>query len=224
MGYDRSRLTAELAYLFDRKQTLQRLARDACIDTTDVDLDGSQQDRWDAVLREAEKCGRLPRLLELASQRFPGRDVLSDALRKSSASSAGQGSDTTVVPILTAATAFVFDLLGRRTVMAEAHAEHGSGGPLTLSEFRRMRDSGALTAAIDGRSAAGYAHRIAGLHRQLDLHARTLTDYETQATKMGLHTPPYVRRGIEEETEAIARTGSELKDLLRAVYGRALDL
>lgn len=65
------RLRDVLAGLYDRVGSARAFARDAGIDISRVDFEGSALDRWDAILGEARKSGREQALLDLARAQYP---------------------------------------------------------------------------------------------------------------------------------------------------------
>ena len=68
-----SRLRDLLVEKFDSplKEDLQPLIKDAGIQPTRINFDGSIQNVWDRILTEAGKSGRLPTLVKLAAERYP---------------------------------------------------------------------------------------------------------------------------------------------------------
>jgi hypothetical protein len=140
---------------------------------------------------------------------------------------------TVAMPILVEATKFLFDQAGQWLDDARGKAspsaqpaidERPAADLPTLSrpEFMELLDSQGLQAVIDTRASETYVYVIRGLHEQLAIHHRNLTDLEKTASEFGALTPTSVRRGIENEANAIVEKTARLEHLLTLVYRHRL--
>jgi hypothetical protein len=97
-------------------------------------------------------------------------------------------------------------------------------GPcLTEEEFTRLSvDPQNLLTIINKENAQALEYEIQGLVEMIRIHRKNFIDYEKAEALQAELTPPYIRRGIEREAEAIIEKEERLRELLESVYGKQL--
>ncbi len=139
------------------------------------------------------------------------------------------------VPVIVEATKFMFDEVGKwiddvrqrskktPTELTENVAANQTS-KLTRQDFVTLEaNPRELEASINVRLAETDAYVIKGLINQIQTHRRSLVDFEAAEAEYGILTPPYIKRGIEREADAIVEKTARLKSLLEQVYGRRIE-
>ncbi len=129
------------------------------------------------------------------------------------------------VPIIVEATKFVFGEVSkwidsvRKKANESLTSKTALDLPITEDRFLKSQtDLQAMAAMMSSLTNNTMAYDIQGLVTQIEIHHRNLADLEIQQTELGVHTPTYVKRGIEREAKAIVRKTERLVELLRQVY------
>ena len=142
---------------------------------------------------------------------------------------------TPFLPIITEATRFLFDQVGKwidharnrggaTSVEVVAPARESAIATMTREDFEVIEaDPDRLKAAIDGEIARTNAYEIKGLVEQIQTHRKNLLDHEQTEAEYGALTPQHVKRAIEREAAAIVEKSARLQDLLNRIFGRSIE-
>jgi hypothetical protein len=95
---------------------------------------------------------------------------------------------------------------------------------LTRQDFISLKaNPKELESSINVRLAETDAYVIQGLINQIQTHRKSLIDLEAVEAEYGILTPPYIKRSIEHEADAIVEKSARLKSLLEQVYRRRIE-
>jgi len=142
---------------------------------------------------------------------------------------------TPFMPIIVEATKFVFDEVGKwiddvrqrsnkPSPKLTEDAVDNKAPKLTRQDFVTLAaNPQELEASLRAQLAETDAYVIRGLVNQIQTHCRSLVDLEAAEAEYGIVTPPYIKRGIEREADAIVEKSARLKSLLEQVYGRRIE-
>jgi hypothetical protein len=142
---------------------------------------------------------------------------------------------TPFVPVIVEATKFVFDEVGKWIDDVRQRSKNASpeltdnvavneASKLTRQDFITLEaNPKELETSINAKLAETDAYVIQGLINQIQTHRKSLIDLEAVETEYGILTPPYIKRSIEHEADAIVEKLARLKSLLEQVYGRRIE-
>jgi len=144
---------------------------------------------------------------------------------------------TPYVPVIVEATRFAFSELGKwfdrirqRTGKTPSVSKNEiSESKQELPAFTKQdfaileNDIPALMSSINVKAAETNAYLIKSIVEQIQIHRKNFVDLETVEAQFGVLTPQHIKRGIENEANAIVEKSERLKDLLALVYVRKIE-